>query len=243
MKKIIGMMAFCFLFVLLGFGLGSMINVGEIKDGEWLSFTGAIIGGIIAATSIYITITRAKEEIREKEIKDVRPFIIFKPEFNNDFMKSLDKEHDYCHYVIDSTIENVSDNLVNDLRLLEENVYIYNYETKEYELADFNNMKYSLYTVLLDSREMIKPHDKFSFHTNFIINDYSIARNEETNSFKVITRYTYRDILDLVEYTHYCEYDIGINYTNKGEFLLYTNNLVNRTESYENLKTKRKVKL
>ena len=240
MKKFIGILAFCLLFALLGFGIGRIVTIGDIKGGDWLGFTGSIIGGIIAATSILITITRAKEEVKEKEIKDVRPFIVFKPELNNDFMKSLDKEQDYCHYVIDSTIENVSDKLVNDLRLKEEKVYIYNYETEEYELVNFNNMRYSLYTVLLDSREMIKPHDKFSFHTNFIIDDYSKARDEETYAFKVVTRYTYRDILDLVEYTHYTEYDIGINYTNKGEFILYTNNLVNRTENYKRIKHNKK---
>ncbi len=247
MKKFIEIIIFSILFLILGFSLGfivfGMINGGSIKTGEWLSFTGAIIGGIIASISIVATIKRAKEEVREKEIKDVRPFVVFKPEFNNDFMKSLDKEQDYCHYVMDSTIENVSDKLVNNLKLLEENVYIYNYETKEYELANFDNMKYALYTVLLDSREMIKPHDKFSFHTNFLIDNYSEAINEETYVFKVITRYTYRDILDLVEYTHYCEYDLQIHYDNKGNFTLDYSDLVNKTESYKNLKTGKVVKL
>lgn len=243
MKKYIGLGFFCLLFFILGFSIGfivfKLIDGGTIKIGEWLAFTGTIIGGIIAATSIIVTITKAKEEVREKEIKDVRPFIVFKPLFNNDFVDSFDEEKDSCHYVIDSTIENVSDKLVNDLRLLEEKVYIYNNDTKEYELANFDRMNYSLYTVLLDSREMIKPKDKFAFHTNFLINNYSIAKNEETYIFKVITRFTYRDILDLVEYTHYSEYDLSINYTNKGDFILYSNNLVNRTESYKNIKNKK----
>lgn len=246
MKKTI-VIGLSILFLILGFSLGfvvfGMVNGGNIKSGEWLSFTGAIIGGIIASISIVVTIARAKEEVREKEIKDVRPFIVFKPEFNNDFMASLDKKQDFCHYVIDTTIENVSDKLVNNLQLLEENVYVYNYVTKDYELADFDNMKYSLYTVLLDSREMIKPHNKFAFHTNLLIDKYSIAINEVAPSFKIITRYTYRDILDLVEYTHYAEYDLEINYTNEGKFILYANNLVNKTESYRNLKTKKVVKL
>lgn len=235
MKKFIEIIVFSILFFILGFSLGfvvfGMINGGDIKTGEWLSFTGAIIGGIIASISIVATIKRAKEEVREKEIKDVRPFIVFKPEFN----KTLNTKQD--HYVIDSTIENVSDKLVNNLRLLEEKVYIYNNETKKY-VTSFDNMKYSLYTVLLDSSEMIKPHDKFSFHTNFFINNDFI----ESVSFKVITRYTYRDILDLVEYTHYCEYNLSVSYNNDKIMLDY-NDLVNRTESYKNLKTGMVVKL
>ena len=235
------------LVLLIGFDLGlivcNVIGGKNISVDALISLLGAILGGTIAAISIYTTVKRANESVREKEIKDVRPFIVFKPEFNRNFMESLDKEQDFCHYVIDSTIENVSNKLVNDLRLLEENVYIYNYATKEYEPAVFDNMKYALYTVLLDSREMIKPHDKFSFHTNFLIDDYSVAISEPIYCFKVITRYTYRDILDLIEYTHYCEYNLGVNYNNKGEFTLDYSDLVNRTESYKNLKTGEIVKL
>ena len=209
-----------------------MFFLNNITADGLLAFIGTIIGGIIASISIIVTVRRAKEEVREKEIKDVRPFIIFKPEFNNDFMKSLDIKKDSCHYVIDSTIENVSDKLVNNLRLLEENIYIYDNNKQEYKLVDFDKMNYTIYTVLLDSREMIKPKDKFSFHTNLLINNYSKA---EPISFKIITRFTYRDILDLVEYTHYSEYDLIINY-NTGSFYLDCDNLVNRTENYRNLK-------
>ena len=233
MNKIVKIVVFI-LFLLLGFSLGYVVNISNIKPGEWLAFTGTIIGGIIAAISLYTTIKRAEEEVREKEVKDVRPFIIFKPEFNNDFMSSIDNNK--CHYVINSTIENVSDKLVNDLRLLEENVYLFNENTEEYELVDFDTMNYTIYTLLLDSREMIKPHDKFSFHTNFIIDNYSITSKEKPCTFKVITRYTYRDILDLVEYTHYTEYDLSIKFENNN-FILFSNNLVNRTEKYKRLKT------
>ena len=235
MNKIVKIVVFI-LFLLLGFSLGYIVNISDIKPGEWLAFTGTIIGGIIAAISLYTTIKRAEEEVREKEVKDVRPFIIFKPEFNRDFMASIDHKTDKCHYVIDSTIENVSDKLVNDLRLLEENVYLYNLETKKYDLVDFDTMNYTIYTLLLDSREMIKPHDKFSFHTNFLIDNYSLASKEKEYTFKVVTRYTYRDILDLVEYTHYTEYDLSIKFDNNS-FILFYNNLVNRTEKYKRLKT------
>ena len=90
---------------------------------------------------------------------------------------------------------------------------------------------------------MIKAHDKFAFHTNFIISNYFKTKEKGTDSFKVITRFTYRDILDLVEYTHYTEYELIVDYTNKGEYFLFYNSLVNRTESYKNLKTGEIVKL
>ena len=233
------------LIFLLGLDLGFIIyNIIDDKvfsaDGI-LSFLGAIIGGIIAAISIYATIKRAKEEVREKEIKDVRPFIVFKPEFNKDFMEAYNSDEDYCHYAISSTIENVSDNLVNDLRLLDEDVYIYN-EGKFVKLKP-NTTNYAIYTVLLDSREMVKAHDKFSFHTNFLIDNYMTESDNSAACFKVVTRYTYRDILDLVEYTHYCEYELNINYTRDHKYGLFYNNLVNRTESYKNLKTGEIIKL
>ena len=235
------------LILLLGFDLGFIVNniidKKYVSADGWLSFLGAIVGGIIAAISIYVTVARAKEEVREKEIKDVRPFIVFKPEFNKDFMEAYSTLEDNCHYTIDSTVENVSDKLVNNLRLLDEDVYIYNSETDEYNILDPMECNYNIYTVLLDSNEMIKAHDKFAFHTNFIISNYSKTKEKGTDSFKVITRFTYRDILDLVEYTHYTEYELIIDYTNKGEYFLFYNSLVNRTESYKNLKTGEIVKL
>lgn len=235
------------LILLLGFDLGFIVNniidKKYVSADGWLSFLGAIVGGIIAAISIYVTVARAKEEVREKEIKDVRPFIVFKPEFNKDFMEAYSTTEDNCFYAIDSTVENVSDKLVNNLRLLDEDVYIYNSETDEYNILDPMECNYNIYTVLLDSNEMIKAHDKFAFHTNFIISNYSKTKEKGTDSFKVITRFTYRDILDLVEYTHYTEYELIIDYTNKGEYFLFYNSLVNRTESYKNLKTGEIVKL
>ena len=241
MKKTI--IAFIFLlgsFLLIGVGIiisnilhGNNLLIKVSMDG-WLSFIGVIIGGLITLISILFAMFRSNNEVRNKEIKDVRPFIIFKPEFNNDFMASFNKKTDSCHYVIDSTIINVSDKLVNNLVLLDEKVYVYNYETKKYESS--NQTKYAIYTVLLDSREMVKPNDKFSFHTNFLINNYSKNKIEPT--FKVITRYTYRDILDLMEYTHYSEYDLSISYLNDGKFFLYYNNLVNRTEDEKRIKEK-----
>ena len=208
----------------------------KVSMDAWVSFAGVIIGGLITLISILFAIFRASNEVRDKEIKDVRPFIVFKPEFNNDFMTSLNQKDDSCHYTIDSTIINVSDKLVNNLVLLDEKVLIYNQETKEY--VSFNQTKYAIYTVLLDSREMIKPNDKFSFHTNFLINNYS--KNKIEPSFKVITRYIYRDILDLAEYTHYSEYDLSISYTDDGKFFLYYNNLVNRTENVKRIKRQQK---
>lgn len=247
MKEKIVKILLYILILLLGFDLGFIVN--NIVDKKyvsadgWLSFLGAIVGGIIAAISIYTTITRAKEEVREKEIKDVRPFIVFKPEFNKNFMEAYSILEDNCHYTIDSTIENVSDKLVNNLRLLDEDVYIYNSENDEYNILDPMECNYNIYTVLLDSNEMVKAHDKFAFHTNFIINNYSKTKEKGADSFKVITRFTYRDILDLVEYTHYTEYELIIDYTNEGEYFLFYNSLVNRTESYKNLKTGEIVKL
>ena len=232
------------LVLLIGFDLGFIIS--NIIDNRYasadalLSFLGAILGGTIAAISIYVTIKRANEEVREKEIKDVRPFVVFKPEFNKDFMEAVDYEQNFCHYVIDSTIENVSENLVNNLKLLDESVYIYN--NKKLKKLKPNITNYAIYTVLLDSREMVKAHDKFPFHTNFLIDNYSESQGSD-QSFKVVTRYTYRDILDLVEYTHYCEYDLTINYTRDGKYILSYSDLVNRTESYKNLKTGEIVKL
>lgn len=226
----------------LGFIICNAIDGKNISADGILSFLGAILGGIIAAISIYTTIKRANEEVREKEIKDVRPFIVFKPEFNNSFMEAYSVDEDSCHYAISSTIENVSDNLVNDLRLLDEEVYVYNDEGKRVKLEpDATN--YAIYTVLLDSREMVKAHDKFSFHTNFLIDNYMEESNTGGACFKIVTRYTYRDILDLVEYTHYCEYELNINYTRDHKYNLFYNNLVNRTESYKNLKTGEIVKL
>ena len=225
----------------LGFIVCNVIDGKNISADGLLSFLGAILGGTIAAISIYTTIKRANEEVREKEIKDVRPFIVFKPEFNNNFMESYNADEDFCHYAIASTIENVSDNLVNDLRLLDEDVYIYN-EGKLNKLKP-NATNYEIYTVLLDSREMVKAHDKFSFHTNFLIDNYMTVSESSAACFKIVTRYTYRDILDLVEYTHYCEYELNINYTSDHKYNLFYTNLVNRTESYKNLKTGEIVKL
>lgn len=227
----------------LAFILNNVIDKKFVSADGWLSFLGAIIGGIIAGISIYITVTRAKEEVREKEIKDVRPFIVFKPEFNKDFMEGLDKNKDNCYYVIDSTIENVSDKLVNNLRLLDEDVYIYNSETDQFNILNPLDDNYNIYTVLLDSREMVKSNDKFSFHTNFIIDNYSKNKEKGTDSFKIVMRFAYQDILDLVEYTHYIEYELVIDYTNDGKYFLFYNNLVNRTESYKNLKTGKITKL
>lgn len=225
----------------LGFIIYNVIDGKNLSTDGLFSLLGAILGGTIAAISIYTTIKRASEDVREKEIKDVRPFIVFKPEFNNGFMEAYNIDEDYCHYAISSTIENVSDNLVNDLRLLDEDVYIYN-EGKFVKLKP-NTTNYAIYTVLLDSREMVKAHDKFSFHTNFLIDNYMTESDNSAACFKVVTRYTYRDILDLVEYTHYCEYELNINYTRDHKYDLFYNNLVNRTESYKNLKTGEIVKL
>ena len=241
MKKTI--IAFIFLLgSILLIGVGIIISnaihgnnlLNNVSMDGWVSFAGVIIGGLITLISILFAIFRASNEVRDKEIKDVRPFIVFKPEFNRDFMASLNRETDSCHYVIDSTILNVSDKLVNNLVLLDEKVYVYDQEIKKYE--PFNQSKYAIYTVLLDSREMIKPNDKFSFHTNYLINNYS--KNKIESTFKVITRYTYRDILDLAEYTHYSEYDLSISYTDDGKFFLYYNNLVNRTENVKRIKRK-----
>lgn len=245
MKKIIVIFISSLIGILL-IGIGILISNAvhgnnlliNVSMDAWVSFTGVIIGGLITLISILFAMNRSKREIQDKEIKDVRPFIVFKPEFNQDFMKSYNKATDNVHYVIDSTVENVSDKLVNNLVLIEERIYLYNTETKKYDLAKFDKMNYDIYTVLLDSREMIKPHDKFAFHTNYLISNYSKTRIKPVYTFKVVTRFNYQDILDLAKYTHYIEYDLSINYTEDNKFFLYYNNLVNKTEKVERIRKK-----
>lgn len=203
------------------------VIVEGTKD-SWINFAGSIIGGLITMLVLYFTLVHANKEREEDKIKSVRPFVVVNPECKNNFDTSINESEDDCFYVIDTVVENISDNLVKDLALVEENVYIYNFDTKEFELLNSDESNYSIMTVLLDECEMIKPHDKVNYHTNFMISNYSHAMDDNAVCFKIEMVYRYRDIMDYVEYRHYFQYELNINYKTDGKFILFVQNIQNK---------------
>lgn len=218
------------------------IIVEGSKD-AWIGFAGSIIGGLITMLALYFTISNENEKRESEKSKIIRPFIICKPQFNMEFVESIDKNQNFCHYPIALVVENISNNVVKDLKLESEMVYRFNTETKEYDLdnqqlVETDKTNYGIFTVLLDNIEMIKPNSSFSYQTNFIIDDYETASKISCESFKIIATYKYRDILDIIEYTHHLEYELFINYTNKGDFILFTQNVSNKTIKEEMINKK-----
>lgn len=210
------------------------------KD-AWIGFAGTIIGGLITMLALYFTIQDENSKRKKEKAKTIRPFIICKPQFLMDFDKTIDRTQNCCQYPIALVVENISNNLVKDLRLASETVYQYNQKTKEYdlkinELVERHNKNYNIFTVLLDSTEMIKPNSSFVYQTNFLISNYETAFQESHQSFKIIAFYKYRDILDIVEYTHQLEYELVINYTTTGDFLLFAQNISNKTIKEKQIK-------
>ena len=196
------------------------------KD-SWISFAGSIIGGFITMLVLYFTVKQSNMENENNNIKSVRPFILVTPELNNDFDESIDTDCNGCQYVIDTTVENISNNLVKDLVLEKELVYIYNSSINDFELLDPDKDNYAIYTVLYNKQDMIKPNGVSKFHTNFIINNYSDALEDNAVCFKVVTTYRYKDVMDYVEYKHYFEYELNINYSRDGKFSLFAQDIKN----------------
>lgn len=213
----------------------SLIVVEGSKD-AWICFAGSIFGGLITMLTFYFTIMQNKKEYEKNKIKSIRPFIILTPCFNNDFNKAIDEKQDFCHYVIDTTVENISNNLVKDLAIEKETAYIYDVNLKEFRPIDFHTDIYNIYTVMVSQFEMIKPYCILKYHTNFTINKNSVARKESAATFKFVAQYKYRDMMDYVEYHHHFEYKMCINYTRSGKFTLFAYDIQNRIESENKIK-------
>lgn len=199
------------------------------KD-AWISFFANIFSGIITMLALFITIKHENISYNREQTKLIRPFIVATPLFEKEFMNSVHENS--CFYPISFRVENISNNLVKDLQIVDEQVYEYNPTSKKYDLnqqvlLSNNQTHYSIFTVLLESRTMIKPLASYDFQTNFLIDDYSVTSESSAHSFKVFVILKYRDIMDKVEYTHKVEYELFINYTNTGNFILFTDNIQN----------------
>ena len=208
------------------------IIVEGTKD-AWIGFAGSIIGGLVTMLALYFTIKHENDREEISQSKSVRPFIIATPEFKNDFASSIDEFSDDAFYAISLTVKNISNNLVKDLIIESEDIYEFNEKTKEYDLEIRNLIKenktnYSIFTIILDTRSMIEPFSSFDFQTNFLINNYKTESKNSVHSFKIKMIYKYRDVLDIIEYTHCSEYKLLINYTVKGDFILFSQDVKNR---------------
>ena len=206
----------------------------------WITFFGSVICGISMMIAVYYIMDNERKRDYYTRAKEVRPFIICKPKFIKRFMDMVNKEDNKCEYPISLTFENVSNNLLKDLKLDYEETYMYDSTKGEYiKLYDKDNKGnylYALYTTMLYDDILIKPHDTFSFQTNLIITDYKKASNESCQIFRVKSKYKYKDILDLVEYTEYIEYELMLNFNDKGEYKLVLNKIINRVVNEKRIK-------
>lgn len=207
-----------------------IVPIGSVD--AWINFFGSIICGISIMIAIYYLIDNDRKINYYNKAKELRPFVVCKPKFIKRFAEMIDKNDNSCEYPISLTIENISNNLVKDLKLDEEETYMYDAVNGEYiKLYDRDNKGdslYALYTISLYDNVLIKPHDTFNFQTNLYIRDYLEASKSSCQIFKVKSKYKYRDIYDLVEYTQYVEYDLVLNFNDKGEYKLVANNIISK---------------
>lgn len=212
--------------------LKNVIPTEGSKD-AWISFAGSIIGGATTMLALYFTIKFEHERMRAERRKQSRPFIVCTPKFEHSFSKTINKAYDSCMYPISIEVENISDNLVKDFRVLSEMIFEYNTESKAYDLDNQsllrnNKTPYDIWTVVLDDLVMIKPHNAFHLQTNFGINPYSVTRKKESShSFQIELKYVYRDSLDLVEYTYILSYELVLDFNNKGGYRLFAQKIRN----------------
>jgi len=207
-----------------------------IREGSkdtWINFFGTLFSGIITMVALIVTIKHENKKQLEEQIIAIRPFIMIEPILKDNFMEMVDKKQNNCQYMISLRVENISNNLVKDLQLVEEEVLEYNKETNSFdlnqqELLKENKTPYCIFTVLLRECEMVAPNKFFDFQTNFLIDNYSESIKNSAKTFKIRTLMKYRDIMDKMEYYHQVEYELILNYTNKGEFILFTDNVRNK---------------
>lgn len=220
------------LVLFVDFMLKDAIPVEGSKD-AWISFAGSIIGGATTMLALYFTIKFEYERMRVEKRKQLRPFVACAPKFEHSFAKTINRAYDSCMYPITIEVENISDNLVKDFRILSEVVLEYNTESKAYDLDNQSLLRndetpYGIWTVVLDDLVMIKPHNTFYLQTNFVINPYSVTRKKESNhSFQIELKYSYQDSLDLVEYVYALSYELVLNFDNKGGYKLFTQKIRN----------------
>ncbi|MBR1376793.1 MAG: hypothetical protein IJ565_03165 [Bacilli bacterium] len=199
----------------------------NISKDAWLTFIGSIIGGLITMIGVILTIQYEKRVNKINQLKDVRPFIVCKPDLP-DVLYSAKDEEEFRTYNLN--VKNVSDNLVKDLRVLSDEVYIYVGNDKYEKVDDSKDSRYSIFTVLMDTTEMIEAHNVFSYQTNILIHNYKETSKSPADTFKVKMLFEYTDILDLKKYRHYLEYNLTINYTReKGKYILFANDIKNET--------------
>ncbi len=210
----------------------SFIIVEGSKD-AWINFFGTLFSGITTLIALIFTIKYENKKQIKEEIKFIRPFLLSKPILKDDFNNQSNIDNNNYFYNFFINVENVSNNLVKDLQLEEEEVFEYNEKTKKYDLNQqkllkSNKTDYSIYTIILNEFEIIPPYKSFDFQTNLIINNYSENSKVSAKAFYVKMLLKYRDAMDKVEYFHQLEYTININYTIDKEIKIFITDVRNK---------------
>lgn len=209
------------------------IVVEGSKD-AWISFFGTLFSGVTTMLALIFTIKYENEREIKKEINSIRPYIITKPFLKDNFMDLLNVECDTYLYVFYIRVENVSNNIVKDLQLVEEQVFEFNAKTKKYdlnqqELLENNQTHYCIYTALYKDFEIIGPHQSLDFlQTNIGIDNYSESSKASGKSFYVKDLLKYRDAMDRMEYFCQIEYEFLISYSRDGKIRIRAEGIRNK---------------
>lgn len=209
----------------------------------WISFAGSIIGGSITMIALYFTIKQEHIMIKKNTELSVMPSIYCELQNNIISNNTNDKE-----LVIDDCINNwgfinwdminSSDNLANNVRIVDQFYYLPKPNSKEKAYIQIENLDeygISLYTILYEDSIFIPPHNKQSWKSNFMIepnDDGTYKFGGPAFIFKHAIIYKYTDVLESREYTGRFEFEFNINVDteNKLHFHLWdsSNRLINK---------------
>lgn len=209
----------------------------EWTAGDVLTAYASLLGAGATIFAVIITINYENGLRRKEEIAKNKPLLISKPLCDYADDKKIDKIYNVnncsdCPTQLPWQIKNVSNAVANNLKFGKDYFYLYNENTKKYDIPiDDLLIPYNvqMLQVIINNNHIIEPFSYETFYTNF-----SCFRNEQNEfsfgnafSFLYVKKYSYTDVQNIVTYENLFKMELNINIDVDNRLHLFIENYYN----------------
>lgn len=182
----------------------------------WIGFAGSAMGGLITMLALYFTLSQNQEMARKQHATSLKPYV-------SCYITNLDKEEmklqlDDCigdYGFIECKMKNVSNNIANAIKIIEEYSLVKNSSGDEERFDDLYELAgISIYTVEINEGMFLAPQDEYNWKTNIGVEldgDGKYKWDGSALCFKHIVVFELIDAENIQKYYHTFQYELNIN--------------------------------
>lgn len=235
---------FVFLFAASTFALIAkefpvVATVGSVD--AWIGFAGSAMGGCITMLALYFTLKNSEERIQKSQIAALKPCIVchitnLNPEKTEILIDDYIIE-DLAFITCD--MRNVSNNIANEIRIVDEFSSI---ENENGIVERFDQLEeafgISIYTVSINSGTFLAPQESYNWNTIFHLKSNANGTYKWDGPsfiFQHTIVFSFSDISNTKTYTQRFEYVININMDTENNLLFFLEDVGNFMETEDNI--------